>query len=759
MVTLGKISKDSDFSYKGKLIYQFSSVGFFFLTLFGVVNLVEKQTLPGVIEIVFGVAILGNIVYLRWQRNVSLAANNVLFLMLGVLIFLLIDGGIDKSGIFWFYTYPALAFFLEGRKRGLVWILALFAMIATVAVLNILAFVEIPFSVVTVRQLLVSLIAVCFLIYFYQQVNEKKENLLEFDSKEQEKQAQILEEKDLVIQETLKGVEDQNQDLSKTKLALLNVLEDAKELQTKLESQTEELRKFQLAADSAYEHIIITDNKGVIIYANSGAARNTGYSVAEMIGKTTSLWGGQMDKNYYKNLWHTLAVEKQSFIGEIINKRKNGEKYTAQINVSPILDGRGEIQFFVGLENDITQERKLTENLRREKESVEIKVQERTKELQEEQGKLQASINSLNVGFVMTDVNYNVVNINSTAKRILCISDFKAILRDPSKIGSNCNLEDIEANLKDVVDIRQYINKCLNEKNIINIDDISFNNRILHFFLSPIALFREKLDIIGVVILVEDVTEAKILARSKDEFFSIASHELRTPLTAIRGNTALMKDYYFDKIKDKNLKIMIADIHDSSIRLIQIVNDFLDTSRLEQGRIKFHIQAFDLQTVIKEVIKELEPNLLNSKLYLKLKPANTQIPPVTADRDRVKQILINLVGNAIKFTEKGGISVSLRQNGVVVKISVTDTGKGLTPESKNLLFRKFQQAEDNILTRDSTRGTGLGLYISKLLVEGMGGKIYLERSEENKGSTFSFELPVVAKAELIGSKQKLSKVK
>ncbi len=448
-------------------------------------------------------------------------------------------------------------------------------------------------------------------------------------------------------------------------------------------------------------------------------------------------------------MWQTLVNDKKPFISEITNKRKNGDKYIAQLKISPILDDKDNIKFFVGLENDITKERELTANLRKEKASVETKVQERTKELAEEQGKLQASINSLNVGFVMTDTNFNIVNINSTAKRILCINDFKTIMRDPSSIGSNCSLEDIEKNLKGVVDIRANINKCLKEKNIINIDDISFNNRFLHFFLSPIAIYHEKLDIIGVVILVEDVTEAKILARSKDEFFSIASHELRTPLTAIRGNTALMKDYYFDKIRDKDLKVMIGDIHESSVRLIQIVNDFLDTSRLEQGRIDFHNEDFDLPTVIEEVIKELEPNLATAELYLKLKPSNVPIPLVIADRDRVKQVLINLIGNAIKFTKEGGITIALIPSGTAVKISITDTGQGLSNESKNLLFRKFQQAEDNILTRDATRGTGLGLYISKLLAEGMGGKIYLENSQEKKGSTFSFELPAVAKTDII----------
>lgn len=749
MDTPEKTSKNNDFSYKAKIIYQFSAVGFSALVIFGIVNLIQNQTSAGIIELVFGLAILGNVVYLRWQRNVALAGSVVLFLMLGVLGFLLVNGGIDKSGLFWFYTYPALAFFLKGRKKGMVWILVLLSMIALITGMSMLTLVEIPFSAVIIRQLLVSLLAVSFLIYFYQQINEEKEKLLEIDREDHERQAKILEEKDLVIQDTLKSVEEQNHNLSNTKLAMLNVLEDARELQTKLESQTKELRKFQLAADSAYEHIIITDNKGLIIYANNGAERNTGYKKTEMIGKTTSLWGGQMDKDYYQKMWQTLTVEKAPFTGEITNKRKSGENYLAQLNISPILDSSGDIQFFVGLENDITKERSLADNLRKEKAGVELKVQERTEELSEEQAKLQASINSLNVGFIMTDNNFEIVNINSTAKRILCITEFEKSLRSFSEAGANCKLEDIEETLKGAIDLKSEIRKCLTYKNIVDIKEVNFGDRILHFFLSPIALYTNKLEIIGAVILVEDITEQKVIERSKDEFFSIASHELRTPLTAIRGNTALMKDYYYEQIKDKDLKLMIDDIHESSIRLIQIVNDFLDTSRLEQNRITFTNEDFDLPTLIDEVFKELTGNVTELGIYLKLKPSDVPIPLVFADRDRVKQVLFNLIGNAIKFTTKGGVTVVLEPKDALVKVNVSDTGRGIPAANRNLLFHKFQQAANSILTRDTTRGTGLGLYISKLLVEGMGGKLQLEKSEENVGSTFSFVLPAVVKSKTI----------
>ena len=118
------------------------------------------------------------------------------------------------------------------------------------------------------------------------------------------------------------------------------------------------------------------------------------------------------------------------------------------------------------------------------------------------------------------------------------------------------------------------------------------------------------------------------------------------------------------------------------------------------------------------------------------------IPPVLGDHNKVKEVLINLIGNGLKFTDLGGVSMKFEIEGQFVKASVTDTGKGISPERRDLLFRKFQQAGENLYTRDATKGTGLGLYISRLMMEGMGGKIYLEQTEVGKGSTFCFLLPI-----------------
>ena len=133
---------------------------------------------------------------------------------------------------------------------------------------------------------------------------------------------------------------------------------------------------------------------------------------------------------------------------------------------------------------------------------------------------------------------------------------------------------------------------------------------------------------------------------------------------------------------------------------------------------------------------------LEKGLYLRLEKPQEAIPQVFADRMRSKEIMANLLSNSIKYTEKGGATVNILAEDGFIKIIVSDTGRGISEEQQNLLFRKFQQAGESLLTRDTTKGTGLSLFIAKMMSEGMGAKIYLDKSEVGKGSSFILELPV-----------------
>jgi two-component system sensor histidine kinase BarA len=231
------------------------------------------------------------------------------------------------------------------------------------------------------------------------------------------------------------------------------------------------------------------------------------------------------------------------------------------------------------------------------------------------------------------------------------------------------------------------------------------------------------------------------MERVRDEFFAVASHELRTPLTAIRGNTSMIKQFYEKLLQDdQNLAEMIDDIHNSSVHLIDIVNDFLDVSKLEQNKVEYKMTAFDLGTLLTEALFDLETSAKDKGLDFGLVQSDKPVSLVYADEGRTREVVYNLVGNAIKYTEAGSVKVWLTEEKGMVVVRVVDTGMGISQESQRLLFRKFQRAGEGFLTQNVVQGTGLGLYVSKLLVEGMGGEISLEKSESGVGSTFVFKL-------------------
>lgn len=384
---------------------------------------------------------------------------------------------------------------------------------------------------------------------------------------------------------------------------------------------------------------------------------------------------------------------------------------------------------------------KMASNLQEKNQKLEAYL----RQIKEERARLKASIRSLNMAFFTTDAKGTITMMNPVAEQIFCHRGKTNRLETDSShhwADRPCTIKDIGKNLKGILDIEAQIHKTLKERRLIDLKEVSLGDNFLHLIIAPVIVGgREAKQVTGTVVVAEDITAAKMLERSKDEFLSIASHELRTPLTAIRGNISIMKEFYAKKIRDSNLKEMVDDIHASSVRLIELVNDFLNVSRVEQGRIQFNLKEFNPLALVVETLHELERLAKEKNLSLTVLPPKRALPAAFADKERVKQVLINLVGNALKFTTRGGVTIRLDRENGSLRIAVQDTGRGITTKDQTFLFRKFQQAGD-LYTRDVTGGTGLGLYISKLLVEKMGGRIYLESSVVGKGSTFVFTLPI-----------------
>jgi signal transduction histidine kinase len=225
--------------------------------------------------------------------------------------------------------------------------------------------------------------------------------------------------------------------------------------------------------------------------------------------------------------------------------------------------------------------------------------------------------------------------------------------------------------------------------------------------------------------------------RMKSAFLATVSHELRTPLNSVIGFLGLVLDDLCENRDEE--KALLRDALNSSKNLLFLINNMLDLAKIEAGKLDIYLEKLNLSDILDEVTSLLSVQARQKNLYLKHKVHT--VPLVCADRGKVWQILNNLLGNAIKFTDEGGIEVAARPCGTdFVEIEIRDTGIGVSAEQKKGIFERFVQADKNYTRRQM--GTGLGLVISKNLVEAMGGTIRLESAGEGKGSQVFFTLPI-----------------
>jgi signal transduction histidine kinase len=229
------------------------------------------------------------------------------------------------------------------------------------------------------------------------------------------------------------------------------------------------------------------------------------------------------------------------------------------------------------------------------------------------------------------------------------------------------------------------------------------------------------------------------LDKLKDEFISITSHELRTPMTSIQGYLWMLAEK--GGPLNKKQKGYLQRAQKSTERMINLINDMLSISRIERGKIKFKLQEADLVAIVKNVAEGFKVRVEKKDLGLRLIFAEEKLPPIKADPDKVRQVLTNLIDNAIKYTREGEITVKTYRKGKFLHVAIKDTGKGIGKEDIPRLFKKFGRLETSFVTAAEAGGTGLGLYITKALVERMRGKISVH-SELGQGSTFSFSLPI-----------------
>ena len=240
--------------------------------------------------------------------------------------------------------------------------------------------------------------------------------------------------------------------------------------------------------------------------------------------------------------------------------------------------------------------------------------------------------------------------------------------------------------------------------------------------------------------------QLEVASQHKSQFLANMSHELRTPLNSILGYTELMADGAYGEPSEKMLGIL-KRLEANGKHLLGLINEVLDLSKIEAGQLELELSDYCVQDIAQTVRSTLEPLASDKKLAFKLELA-PDLPPGHGDGRRLTQVLINLVGNAIKFTDAGEVAIKAEANNGAFHVSVCDTGPGISAADQTKLFQEFQQA-DNAITRKKG-GTGLGLAISKRIIEMHGGRIWVE-SQLGQGSTFAFTLPVVVERQVEAS--------
>jgi len=269
------------------------------------------------------------------------------------------------------------------------------------------------------------------------------------------------------------------------------------------------------------------------------------------------------------------------------------------------------------------------------------------------------------------------------------------------------------------------------------------DGRVFPILASGAPLRNELGHVAGAVVAFQDISRLREVDRMKDEFVSIVSHELRTPLTSIRGSVQLVLDDA-GSVPDREHRNLLHIALNNCERLVRIINDILDVSKIESGSLALRKKPVNISELVRQSIEVVAGHARATEITLEVRiPAN--IRPVMVDPDRIVQALVNLLSNAVKFAPaRSTVTVSVVGSGNTVTVAVADHGEGIAPENLNRLFLKFQQVDSSSSRRKG--GTGLGLAITKALVEQHGGRIFVD-SELKKGTRFSFTLPAATAAE------------
>ncbi|MFA7242087.1 MAG: response regulator [Sulfuricellaceae bacterium] len=529
---------------------------------------------------------------------------------------------------------------------------------------------------------------------------------------------------------------------------LVEIVGKARQANEQLEQRVTE-RTFELAANLAQsrktlaelenqqfaldQHAIVsvTDIKGNIIYANDTFCSISQYTLEELLGKNHRIVkSGIQPPSFFKELWSTISSGKV-WHGELCNRAKDGSLYWVNATIVPFLNEHGQPYQYVGIRTDITAQKRMGEKI------------------EEDRRFLQGLTDALGEGVYALDMEWRCTFVNPEAERLLGWKKDE-LIGQPIHELVHFQHADGAPHRREDCHIAMTSRHGLPARS----EDDLFTRKNGDTF--PVSLVcvplieNENGAITGTVVAFQDITlrkettdaltrakeAAEAASRAKSDFLATMSHEIRTPMNGIMGMTELALDTELSQVQREYLEI----VKTSADSLLTVINDILDFSKIEAGKMELDALTFDMRELVGDVVKPLAVRSDQKHVELIFDVAHDVPDTLVGDPHRLKQVLVNLVGNAIKFTGEGEILVrvtpeTLNGKETVLHFAVSDTGIGIPPDKLPLIFEAFSQADTS--TTRKYGGTGLGLTISTRLVALMGGRIWAE-SEPGKGSTFHF---------------------
>ncbi len=490
------------------------------------------------------------------------------------------------------------------------------------------------------------------------------------------------------------------------------------------EEKNEKLLK---AVEQSPISIMITDTKGNVEFVNKGFESITGYEKNDVLYTKMDFFHNNNDIDAPESFWKTIQ-EGRVWTGEINNKRKNGELYWEKVLISPVLNKVNTITSFIAIKEDVTEKRVLTHSL---EESIES---------------MTTIIENLPVGILIVNDNNDVIKANDTAAKLMGFNKQEDVIEGiKGEKYKEVFLTQKEEKLSDPT--TRVVISMLEERLEVKQNNIS---RSILKNIIPIRLNNEDVYLEAFM----DITAQKEVQmreaesnKAKSEFLANMSHEIRTPMNGIIGATELLTNTELTDEQDN----VVSIIGKSCENLLNIINDILDFSKIEAGKMNIEPYPFNIRSTIDYLMDQMSFKTIEKGIELMSNVEQTIPDILVGDESRLIQVLINIMGNAVKFTSEGEVVLKVEvQKQIDSEISlhfmVEDSGIGIPKNKLEKIFESFTQADGS--TTRKFGGTGLGTSISKMLIELMNGKIWVESpnpnfewSKDNPGSVFHFILP------------------